>query len=269
MSLLAKLHRNPLHKVAENEAYMARYRTEGLTLLDHYRHLTQLLPIYEALERKLANPAFSPALPDELSFALNRSAQIRKDLEYLKPFVPNEHTDEILKVTRAYVDEINEMDPTTETGRSQIFSHFLVRILGDLFGGQHLKSYALEAYKRHPGGRVYQERQPHPGTEHYHFRNGALKDFTAWLNRLEFGDGVEDSLASLADAAFQRHIDLFKELESTRPVSAAFTAARVQTSVARNSAGFFSCNTLAKAAAAGVAGLAIGAMIVTATYRLG
>ncbi|VVC74922.1 Heme oxygenase [Aquicella siphonis] len=267
MSLISRLHRNPLHNTAHYHPYMARYHEEGFTVLDHYRHLRQILFIYQALEIKLQDPAFSPKLPDDLdlSFALNRSAAIQNDLAFLKPLIPLVYQNEILPATREYAEQIRSIDVSTNEGRNQLFSHFLIRILGDLFGGQGLKSCAITAYQK---AGIYQDKDPVPGTEQYHFRPGALKDFSSWLNRLELNDEQENDIVRHADDAYQKHINLFSDLESTRPASAVPKPFTAKTSVAQNTSSFFSCNTLTKAAAVGALALSTGLVITAAITRL-
>lgn len=236
MSLLTRLHQHKLHNAAHYRPFLERYHKENFTVRDHYRHLKQILPIYEALEKKVAHTDFQPRIPEHLAFALARSNEIKQDIVYLEGIYPEFKSIRTLPATNTYVDMLNGLDVTTPEGSTAIFSHFLLRILGDLFGGQGLKGGAIEAYKR---AGIYSEATPAAGTLTYQFRKDALKDFSKWLNDLKLDN--EDAIVDVATDGYQRHIDIFNELEATRVTRAT------------NSASFFACANLVKAVAAGTA----------------
>ncbi len=263
MSLISALHKHPLHNKAHYQPYLARYHAPDLTLLDHYMHLKQVLPIYQALEKKLRSKNFSPALPAHLSFALSRSAEIEKDIAFLKPHIPADKQDIQLESTKVYVDQLDAIKMQDKKVQTLLFSHFLIRILGDLFGGQGLKNCAVDLYKRE---KIYLPEMPTQGTRFYSFPKDALKDFSAWLNALKMDKKEENEITDIATDAYQKHIDIFIELEKKRSTTDKLHKPVIKTGAAQNSSSFFNCRNFAKAA---VVAVVAGVAITTTINRLG
>jgi len=157
-----------LHSVVETKTYIDRYldeardgtneqqakRYEGensLTLLDHYRHLCQLLPIYEVLEKKIADENFNPPLPTEplnLIQALKQTDKIRNDLRFLRQHIYAREQNVLLETTEEYLDRLEALEVKKDENANEVLAHYLVRILGDLFGGQKIKSCIASMYER-------------------------------------------------------------------------------------------------------------------------
>lgn len=247
--LIARLHQHPLHNVAHYKPYLERYHHDTFRLLDHYRHLQQLLPIYQALEAKLLHSDFVAILPEHLHFALTRSKEIEKDLAALASLIPNVQSNQLLDSTQAYVTYLNSLDPSTPQGLSTLFSHFLLRILGDLFGGQGLKQGVTDALARESSNC-----QDEFGRQFYVFPERALQNFSRWLK--DFNEIDEEAVVESATNAYQRNINIFDELEATRAIPVNRLA-----SISRNASSFFNCSNITKAVAIGAATLATGVVI--------
>lgn len=217
MGLLSKIASGTkeLHKFAEGMPFLKRYQIpDDLTLRDHYLHLYQLLPIYQLLEdkMKLADKSFN--LSAEFSDLLDRAKSIQFDLNFIFQHLPQKIKQiVILPATQAYLSYLNQLNPDTDL--NAILGHFLVRILGDLFGGQQLKDYVALLYKTNGI-------DASGGTEFYTFRDHMLKNFTqSWLNHPpEMID--EDEVVTFANESFDYHIAIFDALEKSRKHSFAF-----------------------------------------------
>jgi len=245
MDIISQLHRNALHDVAHYKAYLERYHKDSLTLIDHYRHLRQLLPIYQLIESLMKTIELPAPLPTELNFLLERSKEIESDLAFLAPHVPAMYRDEITNSTQQYCDYLNTLDKNDVTACTEIFIHYLIRILGDLFGGQGLKKCVLDLYKHYTIFPTENEE----GVKFYCFGKNTLKDFAAWLRQIEVG---KDELDKFGTSAYQKNIAIFDELEATR----------MKLSQTQNY-----CNLFKKAAVVGTAALVTGAVLATTYTR--
>jgi len=222
MQFLAKIRKETktLHEETENKPFLVRYRGNELTLVDHYRHLTQLFPLYQTLESKLQDPNYSLPIPEKLHYLLDQSKKIAADLQFIEPHIPHQYKNQLLKSTETYVDYLKKLD--IKDNANEIFGHFLVRILGDLYGGQQIKRYVLNLFRRKELN-LNNEQDDKQGVTVYSFPTNlltpdddALPNVTRWLNHLSCSTENEDKIVASCNDAFQRHIPLFDELESTR-----------------------------------------------------
>ncbi len=212
MGVLSKIHfgTRDAHKIVEKKPFLLRYKTNELTLLDHYRHLSQLLPIYEVLEKKLKTQDFHPAIPIELNELLNRSSQIKKDMAFLSGYIRSENKVVILDSTATYVNYLENLAVRQNELNEELFAHFLVRILGDLFGGQKIKSYVVSLYERN---KLPLKNQLFSGRDFYSFKENMLKNFSSWLNELSVD---EDKVVQSANNAFIENGKVMDALEASR-----------------------------------------------------
>ena len=198
-----------LHDEIEKKPFLKRYNQKVHTLTDHYRHLTQLLPIYQALEKKLNNPHFFLQLPEALQYLLTLSEKIKTDLQFLEFHVSKKYKNQVLQSTKNYVEHINQLD--MKKNEIEILSHFAVRIWGDLHGGQALKDYTLDLFKRE---RIYIDNEK--GVGFYCHSKEALKIFNHQVDALQFDDENKKNLIHFCNDSFGAHIKMVEELESTR-----------------------------------------------------
>lgn len=213
MSNLSKLHiqTREMHQVTERHDFLIRYK-DKVTALDHYRHLCQLQPIYEALEIHLKQDSFIPKLPEDLSELLMRSEKIKADISALEPHIPKQYRNPvILAATLDYVKALQNMQLNAE-----IFAHFLVRILGDLFGGQAIKRYVRSMQARE---NIVFKNENDP-VNFYLFSDKMLTRFSKWFEDYFLTDDV----IGFAKQAFEKHIAIFNELESTRIKQPVYTS---------------------------------------------
>ena len=119
-----------VHREAERSGFVADLLQGRATRLGYASYLANLLPLYEALELRLAGEITSQA---ELAFAdprLARAESLRGDLRALADGI--ERTALVTPEARAYAAAI------TDCGVGLV-GHAYARTLGDLSGGQILK----------------------------------------------------------------------------------------------------------------------------------
>lgn len=265
-----------LHLAIEKKPYLMRYlgnATGELTLLDHYRHLRQLKTIYDTFSELMTSSAFTPQLPPSLAGLLQRGANIQHDLDFLSPHVTDDNKDDILDSTQQYADHLRQIPlEAGSTNNNELLINFLVSILGDLNGGQFLKTYVKRMYERNG---IFSKDAPDNGVRFYSFEKGTTDNLTNWLKSfITFHDEqAEDAVAYDEDAellgkgavnAFTMQSAIVDELEQTRPGTPALRQS--ETSVARNSSTLFSCNNTWKVAAAATATVAVG-LVLAATLN--
>lgn len=204
------------HRTVELKPFLARYKEPMLTLQDHYRHLCQLHAIYMLLEEKVASlvQAEFITLPDDLKFVLTRQHEIEKDLQFLEQAMSIKQRPAVLASTENYLSHLKKIDMDSESGKREILMHFLVRLLGDVFGGQKLKRQVGLLYKK----RINSERDADAveGVAFYHFQDGMVGKVKNWVNSLAVFDSDPECLGRYGNASFDFHAAIFDELESTR-----------------------------------------------------
>ena len=197
-----------IHKDVGTLPFLQRYHSDELRLIDHYLHLCQLLPLYEMLEQKLKNPAVTIKLPDEMYFLLERSEELRKDIQFLENKIPPEYKKRVCKSTHDYEEFLKNCQD-----ERVIYGHFLARILGDLFGGQRIRARLKERYVTWEMTTLDSDQ----GLAFYTFPDGVLRDLLRLLNKENKPDNADDQV--IIDAVkdgIARHIPIFNELELDR-----------------------------------------------------
>lgn len=197
------------HDEVHDMPYIARYREEKITLLDHYRHLCQLRVIYQVIENKIKKNAFSFKLPEQFQELQNRFEKIQSDIEFLEPYVKHQDKNKICSATENYKKELTKEEKDVEEDK-KIFAHFLVRILGDLFGGKNTKDHIQKIYIHK---KIISEKNLDQGTSFYCFSDNMRNTFVSWLNKQQIDI---KGMSTFLNNGFTAHIEIFSELENTR-----------------------------------------------------
>jgi heme oxygenase len=260
-----------LHLAIEKKPYLMRYigkESSELTLVDHYRHLRQLKAIYDTFSALMNSSTFTPQLPENLAALLQRGSNIQHDLDFLSPHVTADNKDDILESTQQYADHLRQIPlEAGSTNNNELLINFLVSILGDLNGGQFLKTYVKRMYERNG---IFSKDAPDNGVRFYSFEKGTATNLTEWLKTFitfhneqaeEQAEYDEDAklLGKGAVDAFTMQSAIVDELEQTRLGAPALK--KSEASVAKNNSAFFSCNNIWKAAAATTASVAVGLVL--------
>lgn len=188
------------HDQAENAAFITRLMSGEGTADGVVALLRQSLPVYEALEAACRGVGADPRLSAILDPRLDRTAALRADLAV---HAAHGHAcDVVVPAVSAYVDELRacESDPAALIG------HHYVRYLGDLSGGQIIKTMV----RRHYG--------IEEGLSFYDFEFDKPKvykdDYRAALDTLPLGDADRDSALAAATRAFDLNHQIFLDLEA-------------------------------------------------------
>ncbi|RDI43807.1 biliverdin-producing heme oxygenase [Aquicella lusitana] len=199
-----------LHDQLDKHPFLIRYAQDKFTLKDRYRHLCELLPIYEAIEEKMRNCTYGNELcsHNELSEVMERAKLIKEDLDFMREKSGITFTDyPLAQKTSEYISAINKM-----TDPEEIFAHFYVRILGDFHGGPLTKARVTALFKNRA---MYSEDAPDAGVKFYTFNAETSPLFHQWLNNKKLAEKSFD----FANQAFKAHLDIFDELEQKRSSS--------------------------------------------------
>ena len=193
-----------LHHTAERSALMQAL-LRGQTTPQHYAQLLQqLLPLYAALEPRMAARVAASDAPAWLREAwapgLARLAALRHDIATLAapPAAP-------LPATQAYVDRLAALDGTPAQRDARLLAHVYVRHLGDLSGGQVLQRTLARAFGSADGLRFHQFGDAAAVAQLKARLRGALAALPAQ-------GPLADAAVDEALWAFAQHIRLFDEL---------------------------------------------------------
>lgn len=191
------------HSMAENVSFVKSF-LGGVVDKKSYRILVaNLYFVYSAIEQEMLSNRDHKALQPIYFSQLNRRQSLEKDLRYY--YGPDWHSKvQPSEVTRTYVDRIRNI------GQYQpelLISHVYTRYMGDLSGGQILKSIAKNAMRLNND----------TGTEFYVFR--AISDekefkkmYRNALDLIPLEESQVSSIISEANIAFNLNMQMFKEL---------------------------------------------------------
>lgn len=211
-----KVETRPLHVDVERSALIAallRGRLDRHAYLSLLRNLQAIYAVLEpALQRHATHPAVAPFDLD----ALARVPALAADIATLDPGVAEDADRPLEPATIAYADHLADLD---RHAPELLVAHAYVRYLGDLNGGQLLRRIVRDALQLPPG----------PGTAFYDFDAAPgvavlAARFRDALDRSALSDA--DAVVAEAQAAFQRHRQLFDELARRLGVVSESGAAR-------------------------------------------
>jgi heme oxygenase (biliverdin-producing, ferredoxin) len=198
-----------LHVAAERSSFMGALLRGQMDRPAYGDLLRNLHAIYAALEPALARHAAHPALAPMLTPALWRVPALVHDLQLLDGAAGSQRPSfqplqSIQPATRAYVERLHALDATAP---ELLLAHAYVRYLGDLSGGQMLRSVVARTLA--------------PDCAHavafYDFGDegqtrALTAAFRAGLVQVQVDGRQTDELVDEAKSAFERHRQLFTEL---------------------------------------------------------
>lgn len=199
-----------LHSILDKKPYLARYKTTAITLLDRYRHLRQLLEIYSVLECKMNTETFRFKLSTELMHLTERVDKLKQDIAFIEPSIPAAKRNIVLASTTTYINALTDEATYSD---DKIFGSFLIRVLGDLHGGQDTKNRVRALFQREE---LNVDAEPDSGVSFYEFPEGTLKRFIEWINELDLSDEDKKRMVAYGNFCFKHLIAIVDELEATR-----------------------------------------------------
>ena len=191
-----------LHSEAERSPFMSALLRGRMNRDAYLALLHNLHAIYAALEPALQRHAAHPAIALFHLASLARTRSLRDDMAVLQedqdPFAP----DRLEPACTGYVRRLHALDSASP---GLLIAHAYVRYLGDLSGGQLLRSIVARSLHLPPG----------VGTAFYDFGDAAAtaaltRAFRAAMERAVVDD--EDELVAEAKRGFEWHRQLFDEL---------------------------------------------------------
>lgn len=193
-----------LHHQVERTGVMHALLHRRVDRAAYARLLRSLHAIYAALEPALAARRTDPCVAKVFDPALCRADALAADLHTLHgPHWAGELA--VAPAARHYAERVAEL---ADADPPALVAHAYVRYLGDLSGGQALRQLVADTFAL-PAGE---------GTRFYRFGTGAQTDalkraFRAALDRLPADRAVQDTIVAEACRAFERHRQLFIELD--------------------------------------------------------
>lgn len=169
---------SPKHREIEAMPFTQYMMSGKISSEDYAKYLFQMIQVYNAIEEIASNLNILDELPD-----LPRYYHLKHDYEEL---VGTNIEHSILPATKEYAEYIKQL-----TDPKKVLSHMYVRYMGDMAGGQMLKTLV-------PGSGSF-----------YDFKN--LRELMG-----KFRTKLTDDLAEEAITAFNYNIAITRQLEETR-----------------------------------------------------
>lgn len=192
------------HTMAENVGFVKCF-LKGVVEPSSYRKLVaNLYFVYSAMEEEMERHQQHPILSKIYFKELNRQRSLEQDLKY---YYGSQWREQITlsPAGEAYVQRIREV---SNTEPELLIAHLYTRYLGDLSGGQILKSIAQRAMNLSEGeGIAFYEFQDIPDEKQF------KATYRQALDELPIDEATGDRIVDEANAAFGMNMKLFQELE--------------------------------------------------------
>ncbi len=200
--LSAALHDSTMeaHEQAEHATFITRLMSgegtaDGLVAL-----LRQSLPVYEALEDECRATGTDPRIAAILDSRLDRTYALRADLQ--THTLAGRSCDVIVPAVVDYVAELRACSGNAPA----LVGHHYVRYLGDLSGGQIIKTMVRRHYGLQDGLTFYEFDVPKPKVYKDNYRDA--------LNTLPLSEEERREALDAATRAFELNHRIFLDLEA-------------------------------------------------------
>ncbi len=195
------------HTLAENTAFMKCF-LKGVVEWEPFRKLlANLYFVYNALEAEIESRCDDPIVAAIHFPELNRSASLEKDLAF---YYGEQWRDEIAPSASGLV-YVNRIHEVANTDSALLIAHSYTRYLGDLSGGQALKTIIRSALKLPAAeGTAFYEFEQIPTPE----AKRAFKErYRHAIDALELDGATIHRIVAEANFAFALNRDVMHELE--------------------------------------------------------
>lgn len=193
------------HTMAENVGFVKCF-LKGTVEKNSYRKLVaNLYFVYSAMEEEMERHRNHPILSKMYFPQLNRKQSLEQDLKF---YFGNNWKEEIAPspAAQAYVQRIREV---SENQPELLISHLYTRYLGDLSGGQILKTIAQRAMNLEGNGTAFYEFKDIPDEKEF------KATYRQTLDTLDVDDAAAAQIVDEANAAFGMNMKMFQELEGS------------------------------------------------------
>ncbi|MCD8486318.1 MAG: heme oxygenase (biliverdin-producing) [Desertifilum sp.] len=193
------------HTMAENVGFVKCF-LKGTVEKNSYRKLVaNLYFVYSAMEEEMERHRNHPILSKMYFPQLNRKQSLEQDLKF---YFGNNWKEEIAPspAAQAYVQRIREV---SENQPELLISHLYTRYLGDLSGGQILKTIAQRAMNLEGNGTAFYEFKDISDEKEFKV------NYRQTLDTLDVDDAAAAQIVDEANAAFGMNMKMFQELEGS------------------------------------------------------
>lgn len=200
--LSAALHDSTMeaHEQAEHATFITRLMNGEGTADGFVALLRQSLPVYEALEDECRAVGTDPRIAAILDPRLDRADSLRADLE--THTLAGHSCDVIVPAVEDYVVELRACSGNA----AALIGHHYVRYLGDLSGGQIIKTMVRRHYGLEQGLTFYDFDVPKPKVYKDSYRDA--------LNTLPLSEAERRDALDAATRAFELNHRIFLDLEA-------------------------------------------------------
>lgn len=188
------------HERAETASFITRLMGGEGTVVGLVALLRQSLPVYEALENACRDVGDDPRIATILDSKLDRTAALEADLETHR--AAGHSYDTLVPATQEYVEELR----TCAGNAPALIGHHYVRYLGDLSGGQIIKTMVQRHYGVEDGLSFYEFEIDKPKV----YKDG----YRAALNALPLSDEDREIALAAATRAFELNHRIFLDLDA-------------------------------------------------------
>ena len=191
------------HTMAENVGFVKCF-LKGVVEKNSYRKLAaNLYFVYGAMEEEMEKLQHHAIISKIYFPQLNRKQALEQDLYFY--YGPNWRNEiQLSEAGKAYVARIHELAASEP---ELLVAHSYTRYLGDLSGGQILKTIAERAMNLNGEGTAFYEFRDIPDEKA--FKN----QYRQAMNELPIDQATADRIVTEANAAFGMNMKMFQELE--------------------------------------------------------
>ncbi|MEB3200497.1 MAG: heme oxygenase (biliverdin-producing) [Synechococcaceae cyanobacterium] len=192
------------HTMAENTGFVSCF-LKGVVDKASYRTLVaDLWFVYSAMEDEIGRLADHPVVGQINFAALNRRESLEQDLSF---YFGSDWRQQI-RATPACQEYVARIHAIAKESPELLIGHHYTRYIGDLSGGQILKTIAQKAMNL----------GEHDGLRFYEFdaiadEKAFKTDYRAVLDQLPIDQPMADRIVEEANGAFHHNMKMFQELE--------------------------------------------------------
>jgi len=191
------------HTMAENTGFITCFLKGVVEKKSYIRLLSDLYFIYSAMEEEFENHKSDTILRNIYYPELFRKKSLEKDLQYCLGI----DWRDLITQTKSCKEYVARIKEVSKSNQDLLIAHHYTRYIGDLSGGQLLKSIAQTALKVDDAGMNFYLFTDIPDEKEFktNYRNV--------LDELPFDQHEIDDIIEEANYAFKLNMNVFNEIE--------------------------------------------------------